>query len=426
MNQWLSSLRSLNFQVWVQAIGRLFCQVGFGLISFYIPLLFVNQVGLSATSVGFSIGLSSLTEVVAHFIGGSLSDSPRFGRKTALSLSAALGIVVSLVLAVSDSLFMLAIASLLLGFSLGFYWTASSAAVMDATALEERHHAFAVMGVAEYVGVGLGVLGGGTLLLLTNQSPLVLFTGCGTIFLGFFLLIQLAMTPAQLSSSDHENLAQGILTALKDRSLIIFLLANTFYATYVALVTSTIPLYFTNVVAGSDSTPGVSVGSTANLFTWCYIGVGAVVQLPIAQLFTAFPRVRVLMVAMLLWATGFFLLWATGTFATSQFLWGILALCILSIASVTYKPFFVAIVSELAPASLRGAYTAVSSQSWTIGYFIGPIMGGWAIDQSPVVSRSFWLVVAASTLVCITLLRIFEIINPEIEPEIEVQPSEGG
>lgn len=184
MNEWLSSLRSLNFQVWVQAIGRLFCQVGFGLISFYIPLLFVNQVGLSATSVGFSIGLSSLTEVVAHFIGGSLSDSPRFGRKTALALSAALGIVVSLVLAVSDSLFMLAIASLLLGFSLGFYWT--------------------------------------------------------------------------------------------------------------------------------------------------------------------------------------------------------------------------------------------------IGYFIGPIMGGWAIDQSPVVSRSFWLVVAASTLVCITLLRIFEIINPEVEPEVEVQPSEGG
>jgi MFS family permease len=226
------------------------------------------------------------------------------------------------------------------------------------------------------------------------------------------------MTATQQPSSHHENLAQGVLTALKDKSLLIFLAANTFYATYVALVTSTIPLYFTNVVAGADSIPGVSMGSTANLFTWCYIGVGAVLQLPIAQLFTAFQRVRVLMVAMLLWATGFFLLWATGTFATSQFLWGILALCILSIASVTYKPFFVAIVSDLAPESLRGAYTAVSSQSWTIGYFIGPIMGGWAIDQAPVVSRFFWLVVAASTLVCITLLRIFETMHPAAEVQL--------
>jgi MFS family permease len=116
---------------------------------------------------------------------------------------------------------------------------------------------------------------------------------------------------------------------------------------------------------------------------------------------------------MLLWLVGFSLLWAAGTFAEAQFIWSMVGLSILSIASVAYKPFSVAIVSDLAPASLRGVYMAVSSQSWTIGYFLGPICGGWAMDQSSTVARLFWLAVALSTFVCIGLLWLFEVLHPD-------------
>ncbi len=408
MSELVSSLRSLNAQVWVQAIGRFLCQVGFGLIQFYIPILFVNQVGLSATLVGFSLGLGAISEVISHLLGGALSDSPWFGRKATLSLSAILGIAVSIILVVSHNLFMLTIAGLLLGLSLGFYWTTSSAAVMDATLSEQRHQAFAVLGVAEYVGVGTGVLGGGILLMFLEQAPQGVFIGCGVIFLAFLVLLQTTMTTAQQPQSKQENLAQGIVVALRDKRLLLFVLANCFYATYVALVTSTVPLYFTNFVSGSDSVPGVSITGTANLFTWCYVGVGAIVQLPIAQWFTSLQRVRVLMVSMVMWAMGFCLLWAAGTFASSQFIWGIAGLCILAVASVSFKPFAVAIVSDLSPESWRGAYTAISSQCWTVGYLVGPIIGGWAMDQSPAAAHLFWLAIATTTLACILVLWLFE------------------
>lgn len=406
-----SALQLSNRQVQVQALGRFLSQISYGLLSFYIPILFVNQVGLSATSVGFALSLCAITEVGGHFVGASLADSPRFGRKVVLSLAAASGIVVALMLMVAQVLWLLALASMVLGISLGCYWTASGAAVMDATTTEDRSQAFAVMGVAEYLGIGLGVLGGSALLTWVDESPRLLFGGCGAMFAVFWLLMHLRMTNDYPSRSPQERSEQRWITALQDKALVVFMLANVFFTTYVALVSSTIPLYFTNFLAGNDPIPGVSVGSAAGLFTGCYIGVGAVLQLPTTSLLTPLRRIFVLMGAMVLWAVGFALLWAAGTFAESQFVWAIVALCLLSLASVAYKPFFVATVSDLAPPHLRATYVAVSSQCWTIGYFIGPLLGGWAMDQSSLVAHRFWLAVAMSVSVCLALLWTFEVLH---------------
>jgi MFS family permease len=397
-----------NRQVSIQALGRLLIQVSYGLISFYIPILFVNEMGFSATAVGFALSLCAVTEVGGHFVGGTLTDSPRFGRRAVLSLAALLGAIVSLILVVAHSLWLLILASFVLGVSLGFYWTASGAAVMDATEPEDRSSAFAVMGVAEYIGIGLGILGGSALLGVVGADPELIFVGCGVMFLAFWGLVQLAMTKEYPRRPDSAKGGGGIVCALKDRVLLVFMAANIFFTTYVALVTSTIPLYFTNFLAGSDPIPGVSVGSTASLFTGCYIGVGAMLQIPTTSLLTPLRRIWVLSGAIVLWGIGFALLWVAGTFAEAQFMWAIVALCLLSLASVAYKPFFVATVSDLAPPSLRGAYVAVSSQCWTVGYFIGPLLGGWAMDQSALVAQRFWLGVGLSATVCIALLWVFE------------------
>jgi MFS family permease len=126
---------------------------------------------------------------------------------------------------------------------------------------------------------------------------------------------------------------------------------------------------------------------------------------------TPLRRIFVLMGAMVLWAVGFTLLWAAGTLAEGQLIGAIVALCLLSLASVAYKPFFVATVSDLAPPDLRATYVAVSSQCWTLGYFIGPLLGGWAMDQSPLIAHRFWLAVAMSVAVCLALLWLFEVLH---------------
>lgn len=285
MSELSSTLLLSNRQVWVQAFARMLFQLAFGLISFYMPILFVNEVGFSSTMVGLSISLSSLSEVAGHLLSGTVSDMPKFGRKFALSCTAIVGIIVALILTFAQDLWLLMLACIFLGLALGSYWTPANAAVMDFTEPDERPQAFAILGVAEHLGLGSGILGGGILFNLLRETPQMIFLNSAVIFLIFFLLITRAMAPRKHSaSSNHAN--QGILIALKDKSLLTFITANVLFSTYVTFVTSVLPLYFTNFVDVTGDTANSSVGSTANLFTWSYLVVGVFLQIPLTRFFS--------------------------------------------------------------------------------------------------------------------------------------------
>ena len=398
-------LQPSSSQVWVQAAGRALYQAGYGSIQFFIPLIFVNHVGLSATAVGIGLGSGSLAGVVGHLLGGYLADSPKYGRKRTLLFSAVLSILAAFVLALTQNLPLLVIANLIMGLSAGCYWTAADAAVMDVTTPTQRHKAFAVLVLADSLGGGLGIWGGGILLSLANRAQTLFFVD-SLILVMFLVLLLVASTETRQDNPEHSDTLQRFLVALSDRSLRVFILVNVLFTTYVALVNSVLPLYFTNVVAASVPEAGASLGSVANLFTWCYVGVGAVLQLPLAQVLGSLLKVKILMIAILLWGTGFFLVWATGMVASLQLVWMIAALSVLSIATAIYKPFAPALISELAPEGFRAVYIAISYQCWSLGYFIGPVLGGWAMDQSRTITHHFWIVAAIASICGLLILQV--------------------
>jgi MFS family permease len=403
----VKALSLIDPQVWVQAVGRSLYQIGYGVIQFYVPLIFVNQVGLPASAVGFGVGSGSLAGVVGHLLGGYLADSPAYGRKRALLFSAGLSIVAALLLSQAHTLLMLLLANLLLGLSAGCYWTAADASVIDVTPSERRHQAFAILVLADSLGGGVGVLGGGVLLAWAPQAQL-LFLSTGLIFLLFLALVQLAMTETQQTHETQPPLS-GFAIALKDRRLLLFVLVNVLFTTYIALVGSTLPLYFTNVMpppsAAGEVPLTATIGSVANIFTWCYVGIGAVLQWPLVQCLNSVIRVRVLMISLVLWGAGFLVTWATGLAPSLYLITMIMAFGLLSIASAVYRPFAPAIVAELAPPALRAIYLAISYQCWSIGYFVGPILGGWAMDQPKQNAHLFWLLAAVSTLFGLIILQ---------------------
>lgn len=400
-------LQPASRQVWAQAIARSLYQAGYGSIQFFIPLIFVNQVGLSATAVGIGIGSGSLAGIIGHLLGGYLADAPAYGRKRALLFSAGLAILAAIALALNQSLSMLIVANLLMGLSAGCYWTAADAAVIDVTSSEHRHKAFAILVLADSLGGGLGIWGGGMLLSLVHQAQL-LFWVSSCILVVFLVLILIAVTETRQEHLERSDTLQGFAVALRDRSLILFVLVNILFTTYIALVSSTLPLYFTNVASlGSQTTSaaGTAIANIANLYTWCYVGLGAILQVPLVQVLGSVPRVRVLGISMMLWGIGFILVWVSGTVASMPIVWAIASLSVLSVAATIYKPFAPAIVAELAPESLRGVYLAISYQCWSIGYFVGPLLGGWAMDRSHAIARDLWGVAAISTVFSLFILN---------------------
>ncbi|MGF1479855.1 MAG: MFS transporter [Cyanophyceae cyanobacterium] len=402
LQNWLPQLQS---QVWLLAAGRLLSQVGTGFIFFYAPIFFVNQVGISATLVGIGIGSASVSGVVGRFLGGAFADSQFWGRRRTLLLSAAVSAIADVVLALTTNFATLVVGNLLMGLGQGLYWPATEAAVADLTTPEDRNEAFAMTRLADSLGLGVGVVLGGALISASGNYR-VLFVIDGISFVLFFGLIYRAITETYQSQEHQQRPQQTWLTALQDRRFLLYLVVNILFTTNIAQVQSTLPLYLKNHV----SEPGFSATAISALFTW-HIAFAALCQIPVARFLKRFGRPRALSLSLLLWSGGFVLIWGAGV-ALDPLLWAIAALGVLAIAMVAYTPIASALVVELAPPALRGVYFSLSSQCWAAGFFIGPAIGGWAMDQTTVITDRFWLATAASSTVGILLLQYLERLLP--------------
>lgn len=310
------------------------------------------------------------------------------------------------VLCLTDNFPTLILGNLLMGFGIGMYWPATEAAIIDLTTEEQRNEAFAVTRLADSLGLSLGVVLGGAL-IANSGNYRALFAIDGVSFLVFFGVIYLAIAetyqfPSQSSADKPEN---SWLLAWRDRAFLVYLAVNVLFTIYLSQVQSTMPLYFKNFVALGDGVTGFSESVISGLFTW-HIAFAALCQLPVTWLLNRFERITALNCSLLLWGIAFVLVWVTGNTTEYTLFWAALTLGMMSLGMVTYTPIASALVADLAPESLRGVYFSLNSQCWAIGYFIGPTLGGWALDRSGFIGY-FWLFCAGSVLVGLVILQYF-------------------
>ncbi|MEO0406387.1 MAG: MFS transporter [Cyanobacteria bacterium P01_A01_bin.135] len=391
-----SWLPDLDRRVWLLSFGRLLSQFGNGFVLFYAPIFFVNQVGLSATAVGIGLGSGSVSGVVGRFLGGTAADSPQWGRRKTLLWSAAIAALADVGLVLADDLPLFIVANLLMGLGIGLYWPAAEAMVADLTKDSDRSEAFALVRLADSVGLSLGVALGGMLVALT-ESYRALFVIDGVTYLLFFAIIYVAIAEVQKSQVGKTTLQEGWRLALTDLTLWIYVSVNILFTTYLAQVQTTLPLYLKNVASG-----GVTTAQISALFTW-HVVLTAVCQLPVARSLRRWPHPRTLALSALVWGAGFGGLWLAGT-SGQTLVWGAVALAVLAVATVIYLPAASAYVVELAPEAQRGIYLSINSQCWAVGYFVGPPLGGWFMDQPATVAHRFWPLLGLTTLVAVGVL----------------------
>ncbi|AFZ37260.1 major facilitator superfamily MFS_1 [Stanieria cyanosphaera PCC 7437] len=399
-------LPNFSGQVWILAAGRLLSQIGSGFTMFYAPIFFVNQVGISSTVVGIAIGSGSLSGVIGRFLGGQWADSPGWGRRRTLLISAVISAIADVFLAMTHDVFTLIIGNLLMGLGIGLYWPATEAAIVDLTTVQQRNEAFAITRLADSLGLGLGVVLGGAL-IATSGNYRSLFIIDGISFVVFFGIIYVAIAETYQFSLHQETQTRKWSIAFQDRALMVYAVVNILFTTYLAQVQSTMPLYFKNFVTAGDTEAGFSEKIISALFSW-HIAFAALCQLPVARALNRISRTQALVISLLLWGLGFVLVWMTGITSSYALFWGILSLGVMSVAMIVYTPAASALVADLAPQSLRAVYLSISSQCWAIGYLIGPPLGGWALDRSVSFAHNFWLFAAASVSIGIVIVQYLE------------------
>jgi len=402
-----SWLPQLNPQVWILAVGRLLSETGTGFTLFYAPIFFVNKVGLSATSVGIALGSASISGVLGRILGGSFSDSKFWGRRRTLLLSAAISAIASLVLATTSNFAILVVGNLLMGLGQGLYWPATEAVVADLTPAEHRREAYALTRLADNIGLGMGIVLGGVLIGTTGAFR-ALFVIDAVSFVVFFGVVYAAIAETYRPAGKNRSISlpHSWAIALRDRRLLVYVFVNIIFTIYVSQLQSTMPLFFTNFVS-IGSAKGFAATTISALFAW-QLALSIVCQLPIARALKRFSHPQALTFSALMWAVGFSLIWVTGVAPFGQLGWAILGLGVFAIATVSYTPSASSLITDLAPESQLGVYFSINSLCWAVGYFIGPPLGGWALDQSRTVADSFWLGLALSVSVTILILQYLE------------------
>ncbi|BAZ31371.1 major facilitator transporter [Cylindrospermum sp. NIES-4074] len=417
-SQLLSWLSSIPPTVWILAVGRFLSEIGTGFTMFYAPIFFVNQVGLSATTVGLALGSSAISGIFGRILGGSLADSGRWGRRRTLLLALAISAIASLVFATTKNVDILVFASLLSGLGVGLYWPPTESVIADATKTENRREAFALSRLADNLGLAMGIMLAGFLVATTgNYRSLFIIDAIS--FIVFFLVVYVAITETSqppTSSSPKTQLFASWKLALSDRPLLVYATVNIIFTTYVSQIHTTLPIYFKNFVTNASGA-GFAETTISSLFA-LHIVVAIICQVPVVRVLKPFSQTLTLTISAILWAVGFSLIWITGIAPSHQQLLASLALGVFAVAMVAYTPAAASLVTELAPPSQRGVYFSISSVCWAIGHSIGSPLGGWALDQPRIAIYSLWLGFCLSVLITVAILQYLKRILPSYSLDI--------
>jgi MFS family permease len=374
-------MRQISPQVWLLAIGRLLSQLGSGLTLFYAPIFFVSHLHLSSTAVGIAIGCQSIFGVAGRLISGTMVD--RLGRKPLLIAAMAASAIAAVLFALAQDFWSLVLGNLCFGLGIGLYWPANESLVADlATTSDERRNAYAVTRLADNLGLGLGIIGGGLMLQLNfDYRWLFWLDGLSFFLFGWVILLGIRETkPPEISTLSPW---QGYLQAISDRRFQFYLLINIVFTTYVAQLETALPLYITHFTGGTTGT--VTVLFTINLIAM------AAVQIPVIRWLKADRHAQALGKAALIWGVSFIGV-ALATLQPAHSLgWLILAMLGIAVALAAYNPTASALTADIAPDRLMGVYTSLNSLCWAVGFAIGPPLGGWALDQNIQVVQGFWV-----------------------------------
>ena len=296
--------------------------------------------------------------------------------------------------------------NLLLGLGISLYWPANLSVTTDLTTTENRTEAFALTRLVDNLGLGLGALLAGQYVAMAGSYS-SLFILKGLTYLLFVGVIYVAIEETRQPRVDVRNVWQDWWQALCDRNLLVFLSANLIFTIYAAQHTATLPLYLANFIPHGNTETGFSEQWISYFFVW-QVFLKIVLQLPITRLVKAINHVSVLLFSLILWSGGFLLLWVVGITPAKALFFTIIAFSLIAFAEILYSPAGISLIGEMSPENLRGIYFSLESQCWSIGFTIGPAIGGWALDHPETVGVNLWLYLITGGLVASVILTVLK------------------
>lgn len=374
-------LRSLPRQYWALVAGTLVYLIGVEMCYPYETLFLNGRLGISMTTIGVVLGVTLFATLPMQVVGGALCD--RIGRRPMLIVAVCGSITLYIGFALARQFWLLVA---LITFEAAFGWaqyvTASNAMIADLTPLERRADAFSISRVALNIGVTIGPLF--AIPLIARDPSYRLTFLCAAAVCGLFLLMAVfsikESRPATVERVSIAEVFRGYAEVLRDRRMVVFCLVALLPLYGFGQIWVTMPIML-------ESLQDVSAQMWSVVLV-VYGAATAVLQYPVIKWLER--RDHMLLLSLSCVCT------AVGMAASAYVPWPGTLVCILAISFgiVLLLPITSTVVSNFAPVALRGRYMGMWTLVYMGGYAIGPLLGGWALDELG--GHGAFLVIAAA------------------------------
>ncbi len=355
--------------------------MGFGLM---IPLLpfYAEHFGASAFTVGLLLSIFALCQLLAGPPLGQLSD--RIGRKPVLVISQIGTLAGYILLALSNTLWLIFVARIIDGLTAGNI-SVAHAYVSDNTPPEQRTKAFGIVGAAFGLGMLVGPSLGGLLARHSLTTPI-----WGACVLSALSIVATTVLLPQGIRAEHKEPSETllpvkpILACFRDPATGgLFLLLSLFYFAFNTFVSG-----FALFLAGRVSWKGEPMGPQTAGFLFAYAGLMNFFFQAIAlgHLLRWFRERSLVFAGFLLMAVGF------GALSLSHTVSVTLAFLTLSHSgAAVLRPTITARISKRVSPQRQGLVMGVNQSVMSIAAILAPLVVGILIDHGLYVGWALWM-----------------------------------
>jgi MFS family permease len=353
-------------QFWLLFWGQLISAAGGSIVWPFITIYMRQQLDVPLTSITLLFTLNSAAGLVTTSAAGPLVD--RFGRKGAMVLSLFIGGAALAAMSQAGTLALWAVLQALSGATNPLYRVGNNAMVADLVEPQRRPAAYALLRTISNLGVAIGPAIGGFVTGVSYALAFYIAAGASALFALLIVSFVAETAPRGREEQGHPPQNRGYRPLLRDRPFLAFCAVYTLAGMAYTLMMVLLPVYAKESFGVPENRYGFIMATNAAMVVLFQYAVTRVTgrhhHLPVLAVGSLFYAVGVGSVA---WG------WSFPTF--------LLSMVLLTIGEMIMIPTSTALTADLAPPDMRGRYMSVYGLTWSIGFGIGPVIGGFLNDN---------------------------------------------